>query len=431
LPVRSYLAAPVVSRSGEVLGGLFFGHPEPGKFTERSERLLAGIAAQAAITIDNARLLQAAEREVAERRRAEGALQTLNATLEQRVTEEVHERTRAEEQLRQVQKMEAIGQLTGGIAHDFNNMLAVVIGGLNILQRRLEKGDTNIARFVNAAIDGAQRAAALTQRLLAFSRQQPLAPEPLNPNKMISGMTELLTRTLGEHIAVEIVLGAGVWQVKADPGQLENAVLNLCVNARDAMPDGGRLTIETSNSYVDDVVAKEYAIPAGQYALIAVADSGIGMISEVMIRAFDPFYTTKEVGKGTGLGLSQVYGFVRQSGGHVKIYSEIGVGTTVKIYLPRNYGEAPAAEGKKKAVSTYRGSKSEIVLVVEDEERVRTISVEALRDLGYTAIGASSLVKRFNCSRRASVFRCFLPTSSCRRCPVANSPMSCAGSIQI
>lgn len=191
MPVRSYLAAPVVSRSGEVLGGLFFGHPEPGKFTERSERLLAGIAAQAAITIDNARLLQAAEREVAERRRAEGALQTLNATLEQRVTEEVHERTRAEEQLRQVQKMEAIGQLTGGIAHDFNNMLAVVIGGLNILQRRLEKGDTNIARFVNAAIDGAQRAAALTQRLLAFSRQQPLAPEPLNPNKMISGMTEL------------------------------------------------------------------------------------------------------------------------------------------------------------------------------------------------------------------------------------------------
>jgi signal transduction histidine kinase/CheY-like chemotaxis protein len=390
LSVRSYLAAPVVSRSGEVLGGLFFGHPEPGKFTEHSERLLAGIAAQAAITIDNARLFQAAEREVAERRRAEAALQTLNATLEQRVAEEVRERTRAEEQLRQVQKMEAIGQLTGGIAHDFNNMLAVVIGGLNILQRRLEKGDTDVQRFVDGAIDGAQRAAGLTQRLLAFSRQQPLAPEPINPNKMVSSMTDLLTRTLGEQIAIETVLGAGVWQVKADPGQLENAILNLCVNARDAMPDGGRLTIETSNAYVDDVFAKEYAIPPGQYALVAVADSGVGMSAEIVARAFDPFYTTKEIGKGTGLGLSQVYGFVRQSGGHVKIYSEVGIGTTVKVYLPRHYGEAQTAEGKITAVSAYRGSKCEIVLVVEDEERVRTISVEALRDLGYTAIGASS-----------------------------------------
>jgi CheY-like chemotaxis protein len=207
---------------------------------------------------------------------------------------------------------------------------------------------------------------------------------------MVSGMTELLTRTLGEHIAVETVLGAGVWQMKADPGQLESAVLNLCVNARDAMPDGGRLTIETSNTCIDDVIAKEYALPAGQYALIAVADSGTGMSAEVMARAFDPFYTTKEVGKGTGLGLSQVYGFVRQSGGHVKIHSEIGVGTTIRIYLPRHHGNAQTAEGKTKAVSAYRGSKSEIVLVVEDEERVRTISVEALRDLGYTAIGASS-----------------------------------------
>jgi signal transduction histidine kinase/CheY-like chemotaxis protein len=390
LPVRSYLAAPVVSRSGDVLGGLFFGHPEPGKFTERSERLVTGIAAQAAITIDNARLFQAAEREVAERRRAETALQALNATLEQRVSEEVRERTKAEEQLRQVQKMEAIGQLTGGIAHDFNNMLAVVIGGLNILQRRLEKGETDVGRFIEGAIDGAQRAAGLTQRLLAFSRQQPLAPESINPNKMVSGMTELLARTLGEQLSIETVLGAGVWQVKADPGQLENAILNLCVNARDAMPNGGRLTIETSNAYVDDAVAKEYALPPGQYALIAVADSGVGMSAEVRTRAFDPFYTTKEVGKGTGLGLSQVYGFVRQSGGHVKIYSEIGIGTTVKVYLPRHYGEAQTAEGKIAAVSAYRGSKSEIVLVVEDEERVRSISVEALRDLGYTAIGASS-----------------------------------------
>ena len=390
LPVRSYLAAPVVSRSGEVLGGLFFGHPETGKFTERSERLLVGIASQAAITIDNARLFQAAEREVAERRRAEAALQTLNTTLEQRVAEEVRERTKAEEQLRQVQKMEAIGQLTGGIAHDFNNMLAVIIGGLNLLQRRLEKGETDVQRFVEGAIDGAKRAAGLTQRLLAFSRQQPLSPEPLNPNRMVSGMADLLTRTLGEQIAIETVLGAGLWQVKADPGQLENAILNLCVNARDAMPNGGRLTIETSNAYVDQVVAMEYSVPSGQYVLIAVGDSGVGMAVDIMARAFDPFFTTKGVGKGTGLGLSQVYGFVRQSGGHVKIYSELDVGTTVKIYLPRHYGEAALPEPRIPRIATYRGSESEVVLVVEDEERVRTISVEALRDLGYSAIGASS-----------------------------------------
>ena len=389
LPVRSYLAAPVISRSGEVLGGLFFGHPQPGIFTERSERLIAGIAAQAATAIDNARLFQAAEREVAERRRAEGALQTLNATLEQRVVEEVQERTRAEEQLRQFHKMEAVGQLTGGIAHDFNNMLAVILGGLNLLQRKLAKGETDVERFLEAAIDGAQRAASLTQRLLAFSRQQPLAPEPLNPNKMIAGMADLLGRTLGETISLETVLGAGLWQVMADPGQLENAVLNLCVNARDAMADGGRLTIETSNAYVDDLVAQAFAIPAGQYVQVAVGDNGVGMTEEIIAKAFDPFFTTKEVGKGTGLGLSQVYGFVRQSGGHVKIYSEPGVGTTVKIYLPRHFGEPAAKRAERAPMVSHRGQKSEVILVVEDESRVRGVSVESLRHLGYTVIDAA------------------------------------------
>jgi signal transduction histidine kinase/CheY-like chemotaxis protein len=390
LPVRSYLAAPVISRSGEVLGGLFFGHPQPGFFTERSERLIAGIAAQAATAIDNARLFQAAERELAERRRAEGALQTLNATLEQRVLEEVQERTRAEEQLRQFQKMEAVGQLTGGIAHDFNNMLAVTLGGLNLLQRKLAKGETDVDRFLEAAIDGAQRAAGLTQHLLAFSRQQPLAPEPLNPNKMIAGMADLLGRTLGETISLETVLGAGLWQVKADPGQLENAVLNLCVNARDAMPDGGKLTIETSNAYVDDLVAQAYAIPAGQYVQVAVGDNGVGMNEETIAKAFDPFFTTKEVGKGTGLGLSQVYGFVRQSGGHVKIYSEPGVGTTVKVYLPRHFGEPATKLVERAPMASHRGRKSEVILVVEDENRVRGVSVESLRHLGYTVIDTAS-----------------------------------------
>jgi PAS domain S-box-containing protein len=389
LPVRSYMAVPVVSRSGEVIGGLFFGHAEPGRFEVEHENLLIGIAGQAATAIDNARLFQAREREVTERRRTEAALQTLNATLEQRVLEEVTERSKAEEQLRQVQKMEAVGQLTGGIAHDFNNMLAVILGGLNLLQRKLKKGETDVERFVEGAIDGAQRAAALTQRLLAFSRQQPLTPEPMNANRMVSGMSELLARTLGEQISVETVLTAGLWQVKADPGQLENAILNLSVNARDAMPNGGRLTIETSNAFVDDAFAREFAITPGQYVLIAVADTGAGMSRDTIAKAFDPFFTTKSVGKGTGLGLSQVYGFVRQSGGHVKIYSEVDVGTTVKIYLPRYYGEVVEKEPKANPTAVYRGLPTEIIMVVEDEDRVRAVSVEALTELGYGVIEAS------------------------------------------
>lgn len=406
LPVRSYLAVPVTSRSGEVIGGLFFGHAEPGKFLAEHEEILSGIAGQAATAIDNARLFQAVERELAERKRAEGALQTLNATLEQRVLEEVQERSKAEEQLRQMHKMEAVGQLTGGIAHDFNNMLAVIIGGLNLLQRKLSKGETDVERFVEGAVDGAQRAATLTQRLLAFSRQQPLSPEPLSANRMVSDMSEILVRTLGEPIAVQTVLAAGLWQIRADPGQLENAILNLSVNARDAMPAGGKLTIETSNAFVDDAFAREFAIPAGQYVLIAVADSGAGMSADVMAKAFDPFYTTKGVGKGTGLGLSQVYGFVRQSGGHVKIYSEVGVGTTVKIYLPRHYGETPGDDARENPAATHRGLPSEVVMVVEDEDRVRAVSAEALRDLGYTVLemsGPLEALRMFEAGRKVSL----------------------------
>jgi PAS domain S-box-containing protein len=389
LPVRSYLAVPVTSRSGEVIGGLFFGHAEPARFVDEHEELLVGIAGQAATAIDNARLFQATEREVAERRRAEEALLALNNTLEQRVVDEVYARSKVEEQLRQIQKMEAVGQLTGGIAHDFNNMLAVIMGGLTLLQRKLARGETDVERFVDAAIDGAQRAATLTQRLLAFSRQQALSPEPLVVNKLVAGMSELLDRTLGEQVKVETVLAAGLWQVKADPAQLENAILNLAVNARDAMPGGGRLTIETLNAFVDDAYAQEYAIETGQYVLIAVADTGAGMAPEVIAKAFDPFFTTKGAGKGTGLGLSQVYGFVRQSGGHVKIYSELGLGTSVKIYLPRLYGEAAATEQAKRLATIHRGLRSEVILVVEDDERVRALSVEALRDLGYSVVEAS------------------------------------------
>jgi PAS domain S-box-containing protein len=389
LPVRSYLAVPVISRSGEVLGGLFFGHAETGKFQMSHETALLGIAGHAATAIDNARLFQAAERELAERRRAETELQTLNATLEQRVTEEISERLKAEEQLRQAQKMEAVGQLTGGIAHDFNNMLAVVIGGLNLAQRKLARGEADIGRFVEGAMDGAKRAADLTQRLLAFSRQQPLEPKPLNVNKMVAGMRELLDRTLGETISVETVLSAGLWQVEADAAQLESSLLNLAVNARDAMPQGGKLTIETANASVDERYAGEYALKPGQFVLIAVSDTGSGMEPDVVAKAFDPFYTTKGVGKGTGLGLSQVYGFVRQSGGNVKIYSEVGVGTSVKIYLPRYVGDHSPSGSRKADTAIEAGHAGEVIMVVEDDDRVRSMSVEALRELGYTVIEAS------------------------------------------
>ncbi|CCV15378.1 GAF domain-containing protein [Mesorhizobium sp. STM 4661] len=371
LPVRSYLAVPVASRSGEVLGGLFFGHAETGVFGAEHESALLGLAGHAATAIDNSRLFK--------------ALQTLNATLEQRVLEAVAERARAEEHLRQAQKMEAVGQLTGGIAHDFNNMLAVIIGGLNLVQRKLRKGDTNVQSFVEGAIEGAQRAAELTKRLLAFARQQPLAPKRLNPNRLVGGMSELLSRTLGETIEVETVLAAGLWQVKVDSAQLENALLNLSVNARDAMPAGGKLTIETSNAHIDDRYARENAIASGQYVLIAVTDTGTGMSEDVRAKAFDPFFTTKGVGKGTGLGLSQVYGFVRQSGGSVKIYSEPGHGTTLKIYLPRSY-DGVAEETVSRPTEEHPGRADEVIMVVEDEERVRLMAAEALRELGYSVL---------------------------------------------
>lgn len=385
LPVRSYLAVPVKSRSGEVLGGLFFGHANPGMFRREHENALLGLAGHAATAIDNARLFSSARKEIEERRRAEDALQALNATLEQRVLDEVAERSKAEEHLRQAQKMEAVGQLTGGIAHDFNNMLAVVISGLNLAQRKVAKGETDIGRFIEASVDGAQRAAELTKRLLAFSRQQPLAPKRINVNRLVGDMSELLSRTLGETIRVETVLGAGLWHVEVDPAQLESALLNLSVNARDAMPGGGKLTIETANAHVDSRYAREYSIAEGQYVLLCVTDTGTGMTPDVIEKAFDPFYTTKSVGKGTGLGLSQVYGFVRQSGGHVKLYSEVSVGTTVKIYLPRSLSTA-SDQVDVPTLAIHGGQSTEVIMVVEDEDRVRAMAVEALRELGYSVV---------------------------------------------
>jgi signal transduction histidine kinase len=388
LPVRSYLAIPVISRSGDVIGGLLFGHTAVGVFTDRSEQRLAGLAAVAAAAIDNARLSQAAQREILERKRAEEALRDLNANLEQQVTERSKELHRHEEALRQSQKMEAVGQLTGGVAHDFNNLLQIIIGNLDTLRRNLPPESARLRRAAEQAMNGARRAASLTQRLLVFSRRQPLDPRSIDINSLVSEMSELLHRTLGETVAVETVRGAGLWRVEADANELEAAILNLAVNARDAMAEGGRLTIETANAHIDESYAASQAdVIPGQYVVVSVSDTGTGMDENTIAKAFEPFFTTKPVGKGTGLGLSQVYGFVKQSGGHVKIYSEVGHGTTVKIYLPRLVGAANDVEVVGQ-VSSPAGTSEETVLVIEDDDDVRTYSVETLRELGYRVIEA-------------------------------------------
>jgi nitrogen-specific signal transduction histidine kinase/CheY-like chemotaxis protein len=298
---------------------------------------------------------------------------------------EAERREAAEQALRQAQKMEAVGQLTGGVAHDFNNLLTIIIGNLGIARRGVV--EARAERALDNALTGANRAAQLTQRLLAFSRQQPLNPRALDVNKLILSMSDLLNRSLGENIALETIGGAGLWTVEVDASELESTLLNLALNARDAMPDGGKLTVETSNAYLDDEYCRVHdGIKPGQYVLVAVSDSGVGMPAATIERAFDPFFTTKDTGKGTGLGLSQVYGFVKQSGGHVKIYSEPGEGTTVKLYLPRFHGEEPAAPPEEPAGSD-RGQ-GETILVVEDDDGVRQYAAEILRDLNYQVIEA-------------------------------------------
>ena len=306
------------------------------------------------------------------------------ALANRQLLDQVTRREAAESQLRQAQKMEALGQLTGGIAHDFNNMLGVIMGALDLVKRRIAKGDYAIERFLDAATIASERAGTLTQRLLAFARQQPLSPQPLDANRMIAAMSDLLHSTLGEHIQIETVTAAGLWTVHADSQQLENALLNIAINGRDAMPGGGKLTIETGNAYLDEAYcAQNPEVRPGQFALIAVTDTGVGMSADVAARVFDPFFTTKPTGKGTGLGLSQVYGFVKQSSGHIKIYSEPGSGTTVKVYLPRLV--ADAKDIKRTTPEPMRtGDRNEIILVVEDDPLMRRLATEALHELGYT-----------------------------------------------
>jgi PAS domain S-box-containing protein len=329
-------------------------------------------------------------------RRQTAELAVLNARLEQLVDERTGELMAAEETLRQSQKMEAVGQLTGGLAHDFNNLLAGISGSLELFDKRVAQGRIEEAtRYVTAAQGAVRRATALTHRLLAFSRRQTLDPRPTDLNRLVTGMDDLIRRTVGPEIKVEVVAAAGLWPSLVDPNQLENALLNLCINARDAMPEGGRLTIETANRWLDERAAREREIPPGQYISMCVSDSGTGMTDEVKQRAFDPFFTTKPIGQGTGLGLSMIYGFARQSGGQVRIYSEVGEGTMVCIYLPRHLGADLPEEASASPVASPESGKGETVLVVDDEVLVRMLVVEVLEEMGYTVIeaddGASGL----------------------------------------
>ncbi|ALN74966.1 ATP-binding protein [Aureimonas sp. AU20] len=326
----------------------------------------------------------------AERERVTEMLRNLTETLEQRVADKTAELMLSEEALRQSQKMEAVGQLTGGLAHDFNNLLAGICGSLDMMQTRIAQGRFGeIDRYMTAAQGAAKRAAALTHRLLAFSRRQTLEPKPSDVDRIVAGMEEMVRRTVGPAIAVEVHGTAGLWPVLVDPNQLENALLNLCINARDAMPHGGRLVLETANRTIAERAALVRDMPPGDYASLTVSDNGVGMAPEIMERVFEPFFTTKPIGLGTGLGLSMIYGFAKQSGGEVRLHSQVGEGTSVTIFLPRHaVAEADARVPEPEPASPRTGA-GETVLVIDDEPLVRMLVVDVLEDLGYSAIEAA------------------------------------------
>ncbi|MDM9649133.1 GAF domain-containing protein [Rhizobium sp. S163] len=385
LPVRSYLAVPVVAANGSVVGGLFFGHPETRRFTTDHEALVQAIARQAAVAFENARLFKTAQKEIEQRKFAEEQLNKLNGQLQEMIDEAVERAGVAEQALRQSQKMEAIGQLTGGIAHDFNNLLQVVSGNLQLLGRDIIENPSAQKKVANA-LEGVARGSKLASQLLSFGRRQALEPKVVNVGRFVAGMEDMLRRTLGEAIEIEIVRSGGLWNTFVDVVQVENAILNLAINARDAMEGMGKLTIEVGNAFLDDVYALQHdEVEAGQYVMLALTDTGSGMSPEIIAKVFDPFFTTKPVGKGTGLGLSMVHGFVKQSGGHVKIYSEIGEGSSVKLYFPRSHQHEDAV------VAADTGpvvGGTETILVAEDDEKVRETVVAMLTDLGYRVLKA-------------------------------------------
>ena len=327
------------------------------------------------IAVPEDRFIHAVGRDVtAERETAEALAQSENA-------------------LRQAQKMEAVGQLTGGLAHDFNNLLAGISGALELMQTRLQQGRFNdVERYLAAAQAASKRAAAVTHRLLAFSRRQTLDPKPTDVTRLAMGLQELIQRTVGPAIPIEVVGASSSWPAMVDPSQLENALLNLCINARDAMPEGGRITIETANKWLDERTGRQLDMPEGQYLSLCVTDTGTGMPPDVVARVFEPFFTTKPIGEGTGLGLSMIYGFAQQSGGQVRIDSEVGQGTTVCIYLPRHYGEASDEDASVTVADLPRSEQGETVLIVDDEPTVRMLVTDILEELGYTAIEAGDSV---------------------------------------
>ena len=375
ISARAFVNMPVTEQEG-LVALLYLNHAEARAWPEDELGFIREIAERT--------------REATERRRAEKALANLAASLETQVQQRTRELMAAEEALRQSQKMEAVGQLTGGLAHDFNNLLTGVTGSLELLQTRIAQGRIkDVDRYVSAAQGAAKRAAALTHRLLAFSRRQTLDPKPTDMNRLVVGMEELIRRTVGPEITVETIAAGGLWSTLVDGGQLENALLNLCINARDAMPGGGRITIETSNRWLDARAAHDRELPPGQYVSLCVSDTGTGMPPEVIAKAFDPFFTTKPIGRGTGLGLSMIYGFTKQSGGQPRIYSEVGQGTMVCLYLPRHLGEAETSELAPELADAPRAEQGETVLVVDDEPTVRMLVTEVLEDLGYTAIEAA------------------------------------------
>jgi signal transduction histidine kinase len=382
------LVVTVPVRQGNVVLGTVYVRSALQPLSMRLERygvialLVAMAAAIFVVVIVTQRALARTNRELS-RQRAD------LARANEELRHEIAHRQRIEEALRQSQKMEAIGQLTGGIAHDFNNLLQVIVGNLEVLSLKLGK-DADERRFIAAALRGAARGAALTQRLLAFARRQPLDPKPIDVNRLVVDMSELLHSTLGESIDVEAALGNGLWPVLADANQLESALLNLCVNARDAMPDGGRLTIEMANATLDDAYASEHDVAAGPYVRVSVGDAGMGMTKDVAEHAFEPFFTTKDVGKGSGLGLSQVYGFIKQSGGHVRIDSAPGKGTTVNLYLPRLAAVAPEPRLAPARPAPRGEARGSTILAVEDDDDVRAYTAATLRDFGYEVVEAAS-----------------------------------------
>lgn len=372
---RSFINMPLTEHGGFV-ALIFVNDSSPRRWSEDDIAFVREVAERT--------------RDATERRRAERELAELAASLEKQVAERTAELVATEEALRQSQKMEAVGQLTGGLAHDFNNLLTGISGSLEMIQLRLRQGrHADVDRYVDAAQGASRRAAALTHRLLAFSRRQTLDPRPTDANVLITGMADLIRRTVGPSIIVETILADDLGSTLVDPSQLENALLNLCINSRDAMPDGGKIMIETKDLEIDERFGRERDVDPGDYISLAVSDTGTGMPPDVIAKAFEPFFTTKPIGSGTGLGLSMIYGFARQSGGQVRIHSVPDTGTTVTIYLPRNARAAEPEKAQPKLLEVQRAEGGETVLVVDDEATIRTLVSETLIDLGYQVMEAA------------------------------------------